>query len=116
MFVSSADLAIVHDIRETVSRVRAVDEGLGGLADGEEVGSETADEPFDEDLEDCGCDEGVEEADYGVVEVPEGADADLHYEEDCDGDEGGEEGGGPDGDDFWAGGVGELGVDLGDEC
>lgn len=61
-------------------------------------------------MEDGCCDEGVEEPDGGVVDVPEGADADLHDEEDEDGDEGGEERGGPDGYDFVAHGVGELRV------
>lgn len=73
--------------------------------------AQTANEPLDEDLEDGGSDERVEEANGGIVDVPEAAGADLHNEEDGKGDEEGHEGGGPDGDDFIAQRVGELGVD-----
>jgi len=66
------------------------------------VRAKAANEPFDEDLEDGGGNEGVEEADGGVIYVPEAADADLTDEEDDDGDEDGEEGGCYDGDDFVA--------------
>jgi hypothetical protein len=62
-------------------------------------------------LEDGGADERVEKADDAVVDVPEGADADLHEQDDDDGDDGGEEGGEPDGDDFLAQRVAELGPD-----
>lgn len=82
--------------------------------------AQTANEPLDEDLEDGGSDERVEEANGGIVDVPEAAGADLHNEEDGKGDEEGHEGGGPDGDDFIAQRVGELGVDdfavLEDDC
>lgn len=81
------------------------------LADGQEMRAQAPDEPLDEDLEHGGGDEGVEQADDGVVDVPEGADADLHDQEDEDGDEGGEQRGRPDGDDFLAEGVGEFRVD-----
>ena len=73
--------------------------------------AEATDEAFEHDLEDGGCDEGVEESEHGVVDVPEGADADLHQEDDDDGDEGGEHGCCPDWDDFFTKGIGELGVD-----
>lgn len=53
------------------------DFGNGGLADGEEVGSKAADEPFEEDLEDGSGDQGVEKADDCIVDVPEAADSDL---------------------------------------
>lgn len=58
------------------------------LADSEKMRAQAPDEPLDEDLEDGGGDEGVEQADDGVVDVPEGAHADLHDQEDEDGDEG----------------------------
>ena len=87
------------------------DAGQIGLAGLEEVGTKAADEELDEDLEHGGADEGVEQADDGVVDIPEGADADLHEEDDDDGDNGGEEGSEPDGNDFVAHRVGELRVD-----
>lgn len=40
------------------------------LADVEEMGTQTADQPLDEDLEDGGGDQAVEEANDAVVEVP----------------------------------------------
>ena len=58
----------------------------GGVADCEEVRAEAAYEALQHDLEDGGGDEGVEQAKNGVVDVPEGADADLHQEDDDDGD------------------------------
>lgn len=111
ILVTGADGAIVHDLAEAVACLLCCDSGNVGLADCEEVRAETADEPFEEDLEDCGGDEGVEEADDGIVHVPEGADSDLADQDDCDGHEGAEESGGPDGDDFFAHWVCELWVD-----
>lgn len=73
--------------------------------------TETANEPFEEDLKDGCCDQGVKEADGGIVDVPERSDADLADEEDGDGDEGSEECCCPDGDDFFAEWVCEFGVD-----
>lgn len=73
--------------------------------------TETADEPLKEDLEDCSGDEGVEEADDGVVHIPEGANSDLTDQDDCNRDKGAEESCRPDGDDFISHGVCELWVD-----
>ena len=47
--------------------------------------SQASDEPFEEDLEDGGCDEAVEKTDDTVVHIPEGADADLHDQNEEDG-------------------------------
>ena len=113
VLVARADAAVEHDLAVAVCDVALRDHvgGDDGLADCEEVGAQTADKPFDEDLEDGGGDEGVEEADGGIVDVPEGAHADLADEEDSEGDEEGHEGRGPDGDDLITEGVGELRVD-----
>ena len=62
-------------------------------------------------MEDGGGDEGVEEPDDGVVDVPEGADADLHTQDDKDRDQGSHQRGGVDGDDILAERIGEFGVD-----
>ena len=75
------------------------------------MGSQTADQPLDEDLEDSRRDQAVEEADDSIIEIPKGANADLHEKHDRDGNHGGEEGGKPNGDDVLAERVGNLGVD-----
>lgn len=108
VFVACADAAVVHDLAVPVADGEGVE---GWAADVEEMGTETSDKPFYEDLEYGSGDQGVEKADCGVVYVPETADADLADEEDDDGHEDGEHGCGPDGDDFVTEGVGELGVD-----
>lgn len=82
-----------------------------GLASLEEVRAQATDEELDEDLENGGANEGVEKADDSVVDVPEGADADLHEKDDADGDDGSEEGSKPNGNDFVAHRVGKLRVD-----
>lgn len=61
-------------------------------------------------MEHGGSDDGVEQADGGVVDVPEAAGADLHDQEDGDGNQDGEQGSGPDGNDLIAHRVGEFGV------
>lgn len=113
--VPGADLRRVVDLLEPGGIIATVGAAGGKrdvrLADGQEVRAQAPDEPLDEDLEHGGGDEGVEQSDDGVVDVPEGADADLHHEEDEDGDEGGEQCGGPDWDDFLPEGVGEFRVD-----
>ena len=110
--VTRANLRTEVQVLEPITRsLGRLDQRRIRLADVEEVRAETTNEPLDKDLEDGGADEGVEQTNGGVVDVPEGADADLHDEEDDNGDEDGEHGGGPDGDDFLAEGVGELGVD-----
>ena len=85
VFVTPSDAAVVHDARPAFAGLGA--EGRHGrVADCEEVRAEAADKAFDHDLEDGGGDEGVEQAEDGVVDVPEGADADLHYEDNDNGD------------------------------
>lgn len=103
--VTAADAAVEHQSLES-----RADDGWVGVADGEEVWAQTADEPFDEDLEDGGADDGVKQTDNSVVGVPEGADADLHAENDEDRDEGSEKSSRPDGDDVVAKGVGKFRV------
>ena len=116
--VSGADLRRVIDLLEPGGVVASpLGAGVVGgegdirLAHGQEMRPQTADQPFDKYLEDGGSDQGVEETDDGVVDIPERANADLHDEEDKDRHEGGEQRSGPDGDDLLAKGVGELGVD-----
>ena len=82
-----------------------------GLADGQPVGAEAADQHLDYDLEEAGEDDGIEEAEYGVVEVPEGADPQLGECDDDDGDKDGEHAREGRGDDPAALGVGKLRVD-----
>lgn len=72
--------------------------------------AQTTDQPLDKDLEDGGRNQGVQQTDDGVVYVPEGANANLHDEEDENGDKGGEQRSGPDWNDLLAKRVGELGV------
>lgn len=108
--VASANVALEHDSPEALTALGG-DLGRVRVADGEEVRSETANQPFDKDLEDCGTDEGVEKTDDGVVAVPEGPNAGLHAEDDENRDQRGQEGREPDGHDFMAQRVGELRVD-----
>jgi hypothetical protein len=75
------------------------------------VRSQAADEPLDKDLEDGGADERVKETDNSVVDVPERSNADLHHKNDEDGDDAGEKGGEPDGDDLIAKRVSKFGKD-----
>lgn len=109
--VTGTNRTVVHNLPQSISRLLRRDSRDIGLADSQEMWTKTTDQPFEEDLEDGGGDEGIQEADDGVVDVPEGADPDLHDEEDGDGDKRGEECGGPDGNDFVAHRVGELRVD-----
>ena len=115
--VARADLGRVVDAREARPVVagaldarRVAGAADVGLADVEEVRAQAADEPLDEDLEHGRRDERVEQADDAVVDVPEGAHPDLADEDHDDGDEGGQQRGGHDGDDFLAQRVGEFGV------
>jgi hypothetical protein len=85
--------------------------GNNRLAGSEEVGAKTSDEPLDEDLEDSSGDEGVEESNGSVIDIPEATSADLDDEEDGEGDEECHQGGSPDRHDLIAHGVRELGVD-----
>lgn len=62
-------------------------------------------------MEDSRCDEGVEESDDGIVDVPEGAHTDLADEDYGDWDERTEESSCPDGNDFVTHWVGKLRVD-----
>lgn len=87
VWVAGADVAREHDLLEASAVVLVLDEGDVGLADGEEVGAQAANEPLEEDLEDSSADERVQNTDDGIVGVPEGADADLHAENDEDGDQ-----------------------------
>lgn len=85
VWVAGADVACEHDLLEASAVVLVLDEGGVWLAHGEEVRTQATDEPLEEDLEDGGGDEGVEDADDGIVGVPERADPDLHAEDHEDG-------------------------------
>lgn len=107
--VAGADGVRVHNL--LVARAGV---GAGrdlGLADSEEVRAEATDQPLNEYLEDGGGDERVEKPDDGVVDVPEGADANLHAEDDEDRDQGCHQRRGVDGGDVLPEGVGEFGID-----
>lgn len=52
-------------------------------------------------MEDCSCNEAVEKTNDGIVDVPEGADANLHDKNEDDGNEDGEESSQPDGDNLF---------------
>lgn len=66
----------------------------------QEVRSQAADEPLDEDLKDGAGDQAVEQAKFGGVKVsPKAADTDLHDEEEERRDDPGEQSGEPDWDD-----------------
>lgn len=109
--IAGADVRGEVDVLETTDAVRgSPDKSRVGLAHVEEVRAQTTNEPLDEDLEDGGRDQAVENTEAGVVEIPKGANADLHDQEDEHGDEGGEKRGRPDGNDFLAERVGKLGV------
>lgn len=70
--VSSANLLGVVQLHEALLVVTlAIRLGNVRLADIEEMRTKSSDEPLDEDLEDGGGDERVEEADGGIVEIPE---------------------------------------------
>lgn len=68
--------------------------------------------PLDEDLEDSCTDESVQQAKNSVVDIPEGADAELHQQENEDGNQRSEQGSGPNWDDLVAGRIGVLWEDL----
>lgn len=112
VWVSRADVAGVVDLREAAPVEALVGHAADvRLADVEKVRAEAANEPLAEDLEDGGGDERVQKTDDTVVDVPEGADADLHHQDDRDGDDGSEERSEPDGDNLLAEGVAKLGPD-----
>lgn len=73
--------------------------------------TQATNQPLDKDLEDGSCDERVKQPDDGVVDIPEGADADLHDQEDGDGHEGCQQSGGPDGNNLISQRIAKLGED-----
>lgn len=84
--VTGADSVRVHNLFVASASVGAC--GDLGLADGEEVRAKAANQPLKEHLKDGGRDEGIEQPDDGVVDVPEGANSHLHTEDDKDRDQG----------------------------
>lgn len=89
--VTSADATVEHDLAIAIANVSGRSTVLVSivvavevktlrndrLTDSEEMGTKTANEPLDEDLEDGCRDQSVEESNGGVVDVPEGASTDL---------------------------------------
>ena len=69
--IAGADGTVIHDLFKPISRPDAV-VGDHWLADCQEVRAKAANQPFEEDLEDCSRDQGVEQTDDGIVDVPEG--------------------------------------------
>ena len=95
VLVASADAAVEHDLAVPIGDVANLAVLIAvvcatnvetlrddGLADGKEVRAKTTDKPLDEDLKYSSRDERVEQADGGVVDIPEAAGADLHDQED----------------------------------
>jgi len=109
--ITRANRPVIHNLSQSIPRLLCRDSRDIRFADCEEMWTQTTNQPFEKDLEDGSSDEGVEEPDGSIIDVPEGADPDLHDQEDGDGDERGEECGGPDGNDLVAHRVGELRVD-----
>lgn len=56
VLISGADCSIVHDLTQSISCFLESLSGDAWLADGQEVRSKSADEPFEEDLEYSRCD------------------------------------------------------------
>ena len=125
--VTRADATVEHDLAISVGDVTigatsfdTIVIGADGrenvgrndrLANSEEVRAQTANEPLDEDLEDSRGDQGVEQSDGGVVDIPEAASTDLNDQEDSERDEESHESSSPDRDNFVAHRVSELGID-----
>lgn len=67
-----------------------------------EMGAQAADEPLEKDLEYGGGDQGIEQTDGGIVDVPEAADSDLHDEKHSNWDQSGKQCSSPDRDNLMA--------------
>lgn len=106
--VSSTNLAGVVDVLKASRTVAGLgNTGVVGQCNvwpayREEVWSKPTDQPLHEDLKHSCPNERIEKPKDRVVAVPERSNAELHAEEDEDGDEGSEKSGSPDGDDFIA--------------
>lgn len=108
--VARANVAREHDLLEAGAVILVLDEGNVRLAYGEEVRAQATDEPLEEDLEDRSGDKRVQDADDGIVGVPKRSDANLHAEDDEDGDQDAQHSSSPNGNDLFAQGVGKLRV------
>ena len=106
VLVTPADISLKHDLAK--ASAASQQQRRIWVADSQEMWSKATDEPFDEDLEDSSSDERVEETSNGIVDVPKGADADLHAQNNEDWDQGAEHCSRPDGYDLVAEGVCEL--------
>lgn len=109
ILVASADATVVHDRLVAIAGFGALRNH--GLAHDEEVGTEAANQALEEDLENGGGDEGVQETDDGVVDVPEAANANLHDQDNGNRDHRSQESGKPNRHDFVAKRIGEFGID-----
>lgn len=107
--VAGADGIGVHDLPVTAASVGAF--GDPRLANGEEVRAKATNQPLKEHLEDGGRDEGIEQPDDGVVDIPEGSDSNLHTKDDKDRDQGRHQRCSVDWDDILPERIGEFGVD-----
>lgn len=125
--VTRADAAVEHDLAVSIcdvtvaaTSVNAIVVGADGrekfgrddrLADSKEVRAQTTNKPLDEDLKDSGSDQGVEQTDGCVVDVPEAASADLNDQEDSKGNEESHQSSSPNRNDLVTHRVSELGID-----
>jgi hypothetical protein len=46
--------------------------------------TQATDQAFEHDLENSGCDEGIQQAEDGIVDVSERANSDLHHQDEED--------------------------------
>jgi hypothetical protein len=71
VLVTRANGTVIHDLPQPISYLDAV---IGDYwpVDCPEVRAKATNKPFEEDLEDCSCDQGVEQTDGGVFDAPEG--------------------------------------------
>jgi hypothetical protein len=109
LLIPRANLPIIHNLPVPVPPAHIARPHIG-LTHRQEMRPQPTNQPFQKHLEHRRRYQRVQQPDDGVIHVPERADPDLHDEEDGDGDQGGEEGGRPDRDDFLAERVREFRV------
>ena len=114
--VTRADAAVEHDLAVSICDVTVAATSVNAIvvgADGREKfgRAQTTNKPLDEDLKDSGSDQGVEQTDGCVVDVPEAASADLNDQEDSKGNEESHQSSSPNRNDLVTHRISELGID-----
>ena len=77
--ISSTDRTIVHDLKKSISRSSDI-----RLTNRQEMGTKTANQPFEPDLKNCSGDNRVEKSDNCIVDIPERSYPDLRNEDEED--------------------------------